>query len=249
MVTYIILAIAGFLSQFIDSIAGGGGLISLPALLAVGIPTTIALGTNKLGAVFGTTASAFSYAKKGYCDFKLLAILAPFSLVGAMLGTYTVLKIDSSFLNPIIMVLITVISIYTVFKKEIGATHEYTGLTKKSIILGSLLAFTMGFYDGFFGPGTGSILIFCLIKIFKFDFIHASANSKFLNLTSNVTALAMFLYFGSINIKIGLYYGFFMVIGSMVGSRLAMKIGSKLVKPIFIIVSLLTAIKMGYTYF
>ncbi len=248
MLQYIFLAFAGFLSQFIDAIAGGGGLISLPALLMVGVPTTIALGTNKLSAAFGTVTSAYNYASKGYCDFKLISILVPFSLIGAILGTMSVLRIDSSFLGPIIVILIGVISIYTVFKKEVGADYNFKGLNAKTITLGALLAFSLGFYDGFFGPGTGSFLIFGLIKIFGFDFIRASSNAKFLNLASNMAALATFLFAGSVDLKLGLYFGFFMVIGSYTGSKLAMKVGSKLIKPIFIIVSILTMVKVGITY-
>ncbi len=245
MYNLIFIAIAGFVSQFIDAIAGGGGLISLPALLMVGLPTRIALGTNKLGAVFGTTSSAYNFAKKGYCNFKLIAMLAPFTFVGAVSGTIAVLKIDSSFLSPIIMVLIGIICLYTIFKKEVGVVDEFKGFNNKTIFLGALLAFTLGFYDGFFGPGTGSFLIFGLIKIFGFDFVHASANSKFLNLTSNVTALTTFLIAGSVNIKLGLFFAVFMVIGSTIGSRLAMKVGTKLVKPLFIFISIATMIKLA----
>ncbi len=249
MFQYIFLAIAGFLAQFVDAIAGGGGLISLPALLLIGIPIKIAAGTNKLGAVFGTTAAAYNYASKGYCNFKLILMLAPFTLVGAIIGTLTFLKIDSSFLSPIIMILIGVISVYTVFKKEIGTNYDFKGINKKTIVLGACLAFVMGFYDGFFGPGTGSFLIFGLIKIYGFDFVHSSANAKFLNLTSNVTSLFTFLFAGSVDIKLGLFYAFFMVIGSYTGSNMAMKVGSKLIKPIFIIISIATMIKVGFQYF
>ncbi len=249
MLQYIFLAFAGFLSQFIDAIAGGGGLISLPSLLMVGIPTTVALGTNKLSASFGTVTSAYTYASKGYCDFKLIGFLAPFSLIGAVFGTKSVLLIDSSFLSPIIMILIGIISLYTVFKKQIGQEFNFKGLNKKTLSLGALLAFTLGFYDGFFGPGTGSFLIFGLIKIFGFDFIRASSNAKFLNLSSNMASLGTFLFAGVVDFKLGLYFGFFMVIGSYVGSKLAMKVGSKLIKPIFVIISFLTMIKVGVTYF
>ncbi len=249
MLQYIFLAFAGFLSQFIDAIAGGGGLISLPALLMVGIPTTVALGTNKLSASFGTVTSAYNYASKGYCDFKLIGILAPFSLVGAVLGTECVLLIDSSFLSPIIMILIGIISLYTVFKKQIGQEYNFKGLNKKTLSLGALLAFALGFYDGFFGPGTGSFLIFGLIKIFGFDFIRASSNAKFLNLASNMAALGAFLFAGVVDFKLGIYFGFFMIIGSYAGSKLAMKVGSKLIKPIFIVISFLTMVKVGVGYF
>ncbi len=249
MFQYIFLAVAGFLAQFVDAIAGGGGLISLPALLLIGVPIKVASGTNKLGAVFGTTSSAYNYASKGYCDFKLIFMLAPFTLVGAILGTVTFLKIDSSFLSPIIMILIGIISLYTVFKKEIGTNYDFKGISKKTIFLGSILAFVMGFYDGFFGPGTGSFLIFGLIKIYGFDFVHSSANAKFLNLTSNLTSLITFLISGSVDIKLGLYFAFFMVIGSYIGSNVAMKAGSKLIKPIFILISIATMLKVGIEYF
>ncbi|WP_461614656.1 sulfite exporter TauE/SafE family protein [Clostridium sp. Marseille-QA1073] len=243
----IFLSIACFAAAFIDAIAGGGGLISLPAYLMAGVSPHLSLGTNKFASTTGSFTSAYKFGKSGFINFKLLKFLVPFTLIGSVLGVKTVLLIDQEFLYPLVLALVLGIGIYTLFSKNIGSEDNFSGLTKKNIIIGICFAFLLGFYDGFFGPGTGSFLVFGLIKIYKFDFLHASANSKCLNFASNISALITFAISNSIDYKIGSVVAIFMILGAQAGTKLAINKGSKIIKPIFVTMSLAVAIKMLFS--
>lgn len=243
-VTIAVLCVAGFVAAFVDSIAGGGGLISLPALLLVGVSPHYSLGTNKFAATTASFTSSLKYAKSGNVYFKLIKYLAPCTLVGAIIGAKSVLLLDQKFLYPLVLVLVLFVGIYSLFSKSIGAEDRFEGLTRKNVTLGCILAFVLGFYDGFFGPGTGSFLIFGLIAIFKFDFLRAGGNARILNFTSNVSALAMFAISGKINYLIGIPFAIAMIFGARFGTVFALNHGSKYIKPIFITMSLCVAGKM-----
>ena len=247
MLKLVFLALAGFFAAFIDAIAGGGGLISMPAYLMAGVSPHLSLGTNKFSSTMGAFTSSYNFAKSGLVNFKLIKILAPFTLVGSILGVKTVLLLDESFLNVLVLVLILAIGLYTIFSKNIGADDNFHGLNKKNLTLGIIFAFCLGFYDGFFGPGTGSFLVFGIIKIFKFDFLHSTANTKCLNFISNIAALITFALNNSINYKLGFVVAIFMVFGAKLGTKVAINKGSKIIKPIFITMSLAVAIKMLIT--
>ncbi len=245
----IFLCGAGFLAAFVDSIAGGGGLISVPAFLIAGFPAHIALGTNKFAATTASFTSSIKFAKSGKVNFKILKYIIPFTLVGAILGVKAVLLINQQFLYPIVMILIVFVGIYSLFSKNIGVENKFQGITKLNLFLGILLGFSIGFYDGFFGPGTGSFLIFGLIHIFKFDFTNASGNAKILNFVSNVTSLVMFALSGKIRFSYGIIVAVFMIIGAELGTKAALNKGTKLIKPIFIIMSLGVAVKILIQYY
>jgi len=240
----ILVCVAGFLGAMVDAIVGGGGLITIPALMATGMPTHFALGTNKFASSMGTISSAYHYYKSGEVNLKLLKYLLPLSLIGSAIGVYSVLLIDPEFLKSLIVVMVLIIGTYTLVKKDLGLINNFTGLTKKKIILCMVLALGLGFYDGFFGPGTGSFIIFGLIHIVGYDFKKASANSKFMNFTSNFTALILFLVNGRILFAYGVPMAISMVIGAKVGAALAVKNGAKFIKPVFILVSFALVLKM-----
>jgi uncharacterized membrane protein YfcA len=143
-------------------------------------------------------------------------------------------------------VLLLLVSIYSLFSKNVGTKDNFQGLTKKNILFGMVLALTLGFYDGFFGPGTGSFLIFGLISIFSFDFTRAGGNAKTLNFVSNITSLSLFAFRGQIAYKIGIPVALFMIIGARFGTKVALNKGAKLIKPIFVTMSLAAAVKMLY---
>lgn len=243
-ISIILLCIAGFAAAFVDSIAGGGGLISLPAFLAAGIPTHFALGTNKFSATAASFTSSIKYATSGKVNFKFLKYLLPFTFIGALLGVKAALMLDSRYLKPLVLVLVLTVGVYSLFSKTIGQEDRFTKLTKRNITLGILLAFVIGFYDGFFGPGTGSFLIFGLISIFGFDFINAGGNARVMNFVSNLTALVLFAVQGKINFLYGIPVGVTMIFGARLGTIFALKKGSKFIKPIFITMSLAVACKM-----
>ena len=247
--TITLLCIAGFLASFVDSIAGGGGLISVPAFMLAGLPPHMVLGTNKFSATAGSFTSSLKFIRSGNANFKLLKYLIPFTLVGSMIGVRTVLIIDQKFLNALVLILIMFIGIYTLFSKSLGLEDKFHGLTRKNILCGILLAFSLGFYDGFFGPGTGSFLVFGLINIFGFSFVASSANARVLNFTSNVTALILFAISGKINYMFGIPVAIAMILGARMGTTVALNKGSKLIKPIFVTMSLAVALKMLVTLF
>lgn len=242
----IFLCIAGFCAAFVDSIAGGGGIISVPAFLLAGIPPHIALGTNKFSSSCASFTSSLKFAQSGKVDFKLLKFLIPFTFVGAILGVNTVVSINSSYLNTIVLVLLLFVGAYSLLSKTVGIEDNYHGFTQKTLFLGIFLAISLGFYDGFFGPGTGSFLIFGLINIFKFDFVRSSGNGKVLNFISNIASLGMFAILGQINYRLGIPVALCMILGAKFGTKVALIKGSRLIKPIFISMSLAVAVKMIY---
>ena len=238
------LVVTGFIAAFIDSVVGGGGLISLPALLLTGLPPTLALGTNKLASLMCSSTSTLSFLRSGKIDLNIIKYLFPLSFIGSALGVITVQQIPSQFLKPMVVVMLIIVTIYTFTRKEWGDTSTYQGMTKKTAYLSGIAAFSIGFYDGFFGPGTGSFLIFGLIHIFGFNFIKASGNAKILNFVSNISALVIFALRGQIYYLIGLPVALSMVMGAQVGTQLALKNGAKLIKPIFVTMSLAVAAKL-----
>lgn len=249
VLNFLFLTVACFCAAFIDAIAGGGGLISYPAFLATGLNPHLALGTNKLAAFFSTSGSALKFARSGKIKWKLMAYLIPFSFIGAVLGVESVMLIEDKYLYPIAFVLLAFVLIYSLMNKNLGDKSEFKKLESKTIKLGIAMAFVFGFYDGFFGPGTGSFLIFSLIKIFKFDFIEASGNSKYLNLASNIASVITFMYFGKIAYIFALSMGFIMIIGSTLGAKVAITKGSRFIRPVFLIITTIVTIKMGITFF
>jgi len=230
------LVVTGFIASFIDSVVGGGGLISLPALLLTGLPPTMALGTNKMASVMGSFTSTLSFFRSGKIDLHLVKFLFPLSFLGSAFGVLTVQQIPSQFLKPLVVVMLLVVTVYTFTRKEWGDISTYQGMTKKTAYLSGLVAFSIGFYDGFFGPGAGSFFIFAFLMI-GFDFVVAAGNSKALNFASNIAAVITFIYFGSVNYYYAIPMGLAMIVGALAGSRLAIKKGAAYVRPLFLFMS------------
>jgi uncharacterized membrane protein YfcA len=242
----IFLISAGFIAAFIDSVVGGGGLISVPALLFTGLPPGMMLGTNKLGGTLSSLTSTASFLFSKKVNLRLVASLFPLSFIGSVIGTYTVKQIPSDFLKPLVVCLLIVVTLYTLLKKNWGASSTYRGLTKKSTWLLGVGAFVIGFYDGFFGPGTGSFLIFVFLMV-GYDFVGASANAKVLNFSSNGASLGTFFLMHSVNFYYGLPMGAAMIVGAFFGSQVAIRKGSTFVKPLFVLVTVLLVGKQVWT--
>lgn len=248
-VKLLLLCFAGYFAAVVDAVAGGGGLISLPAYLLFGIPPQMALGTNKFSGTACSFTSSFHYFRYGKTNKKLLQWLIPFSFIGACLGVFTVLRINQQTLRIVLSSLIFLMGIYSLFSKKLGETNHFEGITTYSLIIGSFFALLLGFYDGFFGPGAGSFLLFLFVKVYRYDFLNASGNAKVLNFISNITSLALFVMNGKIVYLYAIPVSFFMVLGAMTGSKLAYHRGSKIIKPIFIAGSLGVAIKLLFDFF
>lgn len=225
----------GFVAAFVDSVVGGGGLVALPLLLATGMPAATALGTNKLAGTCSSLTSTISFIASGKMNLRLVLRLFPLTLAGAVGGAFAVRHLPSDFLKPLVVVMLVLVTAYTWVKKSWGERSAYTGLSSKSAILMGTAAFGLGFYDGFFGPGTGSFLIFVFLTL-GFDFVTAAGNAKGLNFASNIASLAAFVAFGLVHYGYGLPMGAGMIAGSLVGSRLAIRKGAAYVRPLFLIV-------------
>ena len=249
IVKFLILAVCCFIAAVVDAISGGGGLISLPAYFAVGFPTHVALGTNKVSSTLSTIASSFKFWKSKKVNVGIVSKLFIFSFIGAILGSLTTISIEPKYFKPISFVTLILVFLYTLKNKNIGEVNYYKGTTPKTLLIGKIMAFSLGFYDGFLGPGTGSFLIFCLIKIFKLDFSSASGNTKILNLSSNFASLVVFAFLGKLNWVYGLSIAVVMTFGAIIGSRLAILKGNKFIKPVFLVVTSILILKMSYEIF
>ena len=244
----LILIIFGFLAAFIDSVVGGGGLISLPALLFVGLPPSAAVATNKLAGTMGSLTSTITFYRSGKLDIKSVYKLFPFVFFGSMVGAWIVHLIDPNVLKPLMLIMLAVVAVYTIFKKDWGSVSTYKKLTPKRYALFILIITLIGFYDGFLGPGTGSFLLFAFLLV-GFDFLKSAGNAKFLNFGSNIAALLMFIYLGQIHYAYGFAMGLAQIAGAIVGSKFAIKRGSSYVRKLFIVVTILLLLKNTYDYF
>jgi uncharacterized membrane protein YfcA len=225
-----------FLAGIIDSIAGGGGLISLPAYLFTGMPPHLALGTNKFSSCWGTVFATTNYWRNKMIDTKVAVISAAGALAGSWAGTKTVLLISPGFLNYILVVLIPVIAIITVINQNMGKINQSAGFSpKRKYGLGLFAGLVVGFYDGFFGPGTGTFLILFYTILLKYDFVIANGNTKVVNLASNIAALITFAAAGKVFYPLAIPAALCGISGNILGSKMVVLKGSKLIRPIFIL--------------
>ena len=205
-----------------------------------------ALGTNKLSAFLSTFVSAFKFWKAKKINVEIVSKLFAYSLAGAVLGVKTAVSIDTKYFKPISFAILIVVFLYALKNKSMGEVNRYKGTTPKTLLLGKIMAFGLGFYDGFLGPGTATFLMFCLIKIFKLDF---SSNTKILNLSSNFASLVVFGFLGKLNWGYGISIALVMTVGAIIGSRLAILKGNKFIKPVFLVVTIVLILKMSVEIF
>lgn len=246
--TILFLLGSGFLAAFIDSVVGGGGMISLPALLLIGLDPVLAIGTNKLGATMGSFVSTLSFLRSGIIEVKVIKYLFPLSMIGSILGVLLLQVMPPDILRPIVIVMLAVVTIYSILRKEWGTVSTYTGMTTKMMIASMFIALIFGAYDGFFGPGTGSFLLFAFLFL-GFDFVRSAGNAKSLNFASNIASLFALMYFGNVDYTYGFIMGIAMIIGAICGTRVAITKGASYVKPLFIIVSTLLVGKQVWELF
>jgi uncharacterized membrane protein YfcA len=249
--TALFLLAASFFAGFIDSIAGGGGLIQLPALL-IGLPkseTAQVLGTNKLSSIFGTSTAAALYRKQIKPDPKVLLAMGLPALLGSAGGAMLASKIPTSSMRPMVLVLLIVVAVYTWFKPDLGKFENLRHLPKRRIQIAALAGVIIGFYDGIFGPGTGSFLMLILVASLGYAFITASAIAKVINVATNVGAIMIFGFNGAVIWQVGIIMGVANISGAILGSRLAIKGGSTLVRKVFLIVTVALIIKVGIDTF
>ena len=245
------LLAASFFAGFIDSIAGGGGLIQLPALL-IGLPkseTAEVLGTNKLSAVFGTTTAAALYRKQIKPDPKILIAMGVPAFLGSAGGAVLASKIPTSSMRPMVLVLLIIVAVYTWFKPDLGKFENLRHLPKRRVQIAAIAGVVIGFYDGIFGPGTGSFLMLILVASLGYAFITASAIAKVVNVATNVGAIMVFGINGAVLWQIGIILGIANISGAVIGARLAIKGGSTLVRKVFLLVTVALIVKVGIATF
>lgn len=237
-----LLFVAGILAGFVDAIAGGGGLIALPVLLFAGLSPAQALATNKLQGSFGTLSSSLYFVRRGLVDLRAVTNMIVCTFVGAALGTILVQQIDPGFLTAVIPVLLILIAIYFLLSPQIGEedAHQRMG----SLAFALTIGFGVGFYDGFFGPGTGSFFAIAFVSLMGFGLTKATAHTKVLNLTSNIASLLFFIAGGQVVWTLGLVMALGQLIGGRLGATLVMLKGSKLVRPLVVCVCILMSIKL-----
>ncbi|WP_454598153.1 TSUP family transporter [Qipengyuania sp. SM2507] len=230
-----------FLAGMIDAIAGGGGLITIPALLAAGIPPVQALATNKLQSSFGTGGALFAFARKGHIDFKKFALPTVAAFVGSGVGAFILTRIDPSFLSAFLPVLLIAIVVYFLFAPRMGEVDRHSRAGAPVLIA---VAFILGSYDGFFGPGLGSFLITALVAIFGFGLLRAVAHTKLLNFASNVGGTIVLILGGHVIWVLGCAMALASVAGGQAGAYVAMRFGAGAARPLLIIMSLALTAKL-----
>jgi len=240
-----------FLAGLVDSVAGGGGLIQIPALLLLlpdvkNAPMAVVFGTNKLVSICGTTAAFIQYARQVPMAWGVVAPATGAAFVCSFLGAMAVSHLPNWFLRPLVLILLTAVWLYTLWRKDLGATHAPKWRGMAQIALAMATGGGIGFYDGFFGPGTGSFLIFAFVGIFGFDFLSASAGAKLINVGTNLAALMFFAVSGHIRYEVALPMALCNVSGSLVGTRLALKRGSKFVRIFFLWIVAAMIIRYGW---
>jgi len=231
--TVALLAAVGFAASFIDSQVGGGGVLTLPALLLAGLPPSVALGTNKLGGTTSAFVASMNYLHKGAVPYRRALLLAPLSFAGGLVGVWAVLHAGSTaWLVPVVMVVMVGMGLYVVVRPKFGASDRLAAGALPLVAM-AIAALDIGTYDGVLGPGTGSLLIFALVSLLGYGFRHAAALGRVLNLASNVAALSYFAAAHRVDWAVGGAMAVAMAAGGYVGSHVTLRHGDRVVKPLF----------------
>lgn len=251
MVELATVTLASLFAGFVDAIVGGGGLILIPALFSVypGAPPAALLATNKGAAIWGTAWSTVQFSRRVTLPWGALAPAAVAALAGGFAGAWAVTQASPVGLRRALPFILLAVLVYTLARKDLGRTHapQWTGARQAAIASG--IGLLLGFYDGFFGPGTGSFFVFLFVRLLGFDFLHASASAKLLNSATNFAALVLFTLKGHVWWHVALVMAVANIAGSLLGTRLALKHGSGFVRGVFIVVVGALILKTGYDGF
>jgi uncharacterized protein len=241
--TLTFLVLAALVAAFIDSIVGGGGVITLPALLAAGLPPHVALGTNKLAATGASFTASTQYIRHGAADMRRLRWWFPLAVMGSLTGAAVVVQVPDTFVRAMVVVVMAAMTLYVLLRPRFGAGHAAPA-TAWRLALGGAVALAVGFYDGFLGPGTGSLLLFGLVASQGFSFLQAAGNGRVLNFGSNVAALALFAYLDVVDWSVGLPMLAAMVVGGYAGSRFSLRHGARWIRPLFLAITLSLMVRL-----
>ena len=244
----ILLCIASFFAGFVDAIVGGGGLIQSPIALILlpGLPVSNIMGSLKIPAFSGTSFASYQYLKKVKLNWKLFLSMALVAFCASFLGSNLLILISNHFMKPILLVVLIGLAIYTFTKKDFGQVQQKNVSAKLQFMYGLIISFVVGFYDGFIGPGAAIFFVVCFISILGFDFLHASANAKMVNLATNFGSITLFALKGKIIWLLALPMALFNALGGFIGAKLALKKGNKFIRIFFLIVVFCVLIRFGY---
>lgn len=240
----ILLALAGvgFLAGFVDAVAGGGGMLSVPALLSVGLPPVAALATNKMQSVIGTAMAVTTYWRRGYVELKTLLPGLLLAFAGSAIGALIVSRVDTSLLNLAVPIALIAIALYFLFAPKISDADRAARLSFDKFV--PLMAFVIGFYDGIFGPGTGSFFSIGFVLLFGLGLTRATGNTKALNLMSNSAALVIFIPMGHVVWPVAVVMAIGQIAGGYIGARTGIRYGAKVIRPLIVVVSIAMAVKL-----
>ena len=244
--TVVLVVVAGFCAGWVDAVVGGGGLIQLPALLAVpGITPVQALATNKMGSVFGTTTSAVTYARRVRPDLRTAIPMALVALCGAFGGAALATALPARVFKPIILAAIIAVALFTVLRPQMGQYTQLRLKGRRHLAAACGLGAVIGFYDGLIGPGTGSFLVIALVSGMGYAFLEASAKAKIVNMATNIGALLLFAPSGVLLWGLGLVLGAANMLGGYTGARMAVSRGNRFIRWVFLAVVAALAVKLG----
>jgi uncharacterized membrane protein YfcA len=242
------VTLAAGLAGFVDAIVGGGGLILVPALFAAfpGAHPATLFGVNKSASIWGTAAATVQYARRVDMPWHALWLAAAVCFAGAMAGAWLVTVVSPAFLRQVLPGVLLLVLLYTLLRKDLGREHRPRFRGRAEAGAASVLGLTIGFYDGFFGPGTGSFFVFMFVRWLGYDFLHASASAKWLNATSNLAAVALFAWKGHVWWHYAAVMAVANVLGSTLGTRLALRHGTGFVRGVFLLVVSALILKTGW---
>lgn len=250
-ITIITLIIFSFTAGFIDAVVGGGGLIQLPALLInlpnAALPTLF--GTNKIASLSGTAAAAYHYSKRIKFDYLVLFFISASAFLASFMGAQLISFLPVDTLKPLILVILIAMAIFTFVKKDLGKIPSKNLSRNKKIIYGSIIGLVVGFYDGFFGPGTGSFFVLAFVVFLGFEFLSASAYTKIVNCFTNISALVVFILQGNYLLELAILMAICNVTGNILGSKMALKKGNGFIRVIFLVIVTLLILRYAYDIF
>jgi uncharacterized membrane protein YfcA len=247
----LIVCVAAFAAGFIDAVVGGGGLVQTPVLFMVfpHYPVATLLGTTKLPSFSGTAVSLYQYSKHVTIQWKLVLWIGLAAFCAAMLGSWSVTYVSNAAFKPIILVCLILVAIYTYTKKNFGQHQEKDLSFNQAVVRGMISALFIGFYDGFIGPGTGSFLVLVFIGLLHFDFMHASAHAKTVNLATNIASIIFFTSTGHILYEVALPMAACNMAGGFVGTRFALLKGNAFIRVFFLVIVCGTILRFAYDVF
>lgn len=248
---WIFITLASLLAGFVDAIVGGGGLVMVPALFAAfpAAPPATLLGTNKAAAVWGTAMSTWQYSRRVQIRWAAMLPAAAAGFAGSFAGAWAVTVVSGEFLRKLLPVVLLGVLAYTLAKKELGRHHSPRLSGRAELAAACGIGAVIGFYDGFFGPGTGSFFVFLFVRLLGYDFLNASASAKLLNCATNVAAIVLFAAKGHVWWHFAVTLAVANIVGSLLGTHLALKHGAGFVRGIFILVVSVLILKTGYDAF